>query len=50
MQQVSKDDIASGLIWNAQRMPPAVVKAMIESYIRAESADFLAQRVEEPGG
>jgi hypothetical protein len=32
----SKDDIASALVWMATQMPGAVVKAMIESYTKAE--------------
>jgi hypothetical protein len=43
----SKDDIASGLIWAARRMPAPVIKAMIESYIKEESAAFLAERGDE---
>jgi hypothetical protein len=44
MQKPGKDDIASGLIWTACRMPPGVVKAMIEGFTKAEAADFLASR------
>jgi hypothetical protein len=48
MQKPSKDDIASGLIWAARRMPAPVVKAMIESYTKEEAAAFLAAKA--PGG
>jgi hypothetical protein len=42
MQKAGKDDLASGLLWVAARLPPPVVKAMIETYLKAEAADFLA--------
>ena len=51
MQKAGKDDIASGLLWTACRMPAPVVKAMIESYIKEEASDFLASsgtRPEQP--
>jgi hypothetical protein len=35
------------LIWAARRMPAPVIKAMIESYIKEESAAFLAERGDE---
>jgi hypothetical protein len=43
MQKATIDDLASGLIWTARRMPAPVVKAMIENYLKEEAADFLAQ-------
>jgi hypothetical protein len=44
MQKASKDDLASALIWTARRMPAPVVKAMVEMYLAAEAADYLAAR------
>jgi hypothetical protein len=48
MQKASKDDLASGLIWIARRMPAPVVKAMIEIYLKAEAAEYLASKQAPP--
>ena len=44
MQKAGKDDLASALLWTAQRMPVPVIKAMIEHYLAEEANDFLVSR------
>ena len=36
MPRPTRDDVASATVWVASQLPPAVCKAMIESFIAAE--------------
>lgn len=42
MQKAGRDDLTSALVWIAQRLPPPVVKAIVEAYLAAERADHLS--------
>ena len=46
MQKASKDDLASALLCAARRIPPLVVKAMVEMYLTAEAQAYLSETTE----
>lgn len=43
MQKAGKDDLASALIWLAQRLPPEMVKSLVEAYLAEERNDFVSR-------
>lgn len=51
MQKAGKDDLASALVWLAQRLPPEMVKSLIEAYLAEERADYVSgSKREGPDG